>query len=72
LNRLERLGSLVNDAVNVPVRQLSGMIAAAKAVVGTLRAPTRRRHSRQAAPVADDKDLVVSELRAEADQSPRS
>jgi hypothetical protein len=72
LNRLERLGSLVNDAVNVPVRQLSGMIAAAKAVVGTLRAPTRRRHSHQAAPVADDKDLIVSELRSNADQSPRS
>jgi hypothetical protein len=61
LNRLERFGNLVNDAVNVPVRQLSGMIAAAKAVVGTLRTPAqpRTRHASHPAPVADDKDLFV-------------
>jgi hypothetical protein len=60
LNRLERFGSLINDAVNVPVRQLSGVIAAAKAVVGTLRTPAQpRRHAPPPAPVADDKDLFV-------------
>jgi hypothetical protein len=61
LNRLERFGSLVNDAVNVPVRQLSGFIAAAKAVVGTLRTPAqaRARHAHHPAPAPDDKDLFV-------------
>ena len=61
LNGLERFGSLVNEAVNVPVRQLSGVIAAAKAVVGTLRgsAPPRPRRAPQPASVSDDKDLFV-------------
>jgi hypothetical protein len=61
LNRLERLGNLVNDAVNVPVRHLSGVVAAAKAVVGTLRTPAqpRARHAHHPAPVADDKDPFV-------------
>jgi methyl-accepting chemotaxis protein len=61
LNGLERFGNFVNETLNVPVRQLSGVIAAAKAVVGTLRAqaPPRPRRAPQAAPVADDKDLFV-------------
>jgi methyl-accepting chemotaxis protein len=61
LNGLERFGSFVNQAVNLPVRQLSGVIAAAKAVVGTLRtsAPPRHRPAGRPAPVADEKDLFV-------------
>ncbi len=61
LNGLERFGIFVNEALNVPVRQLSGVIAAAKAVVGAMRAPApaRPRRAAQAAPVADDKDLFV-------------
>ena len=60
LNGLERLGNFVNEAVNVPVRQLSGVIAAAKAVVGTLRGSAPRpRRAPQPSPVPDDKDLFV-------------
>jgi methyl-accepting chemotaxis protein len=61
LNGLDRFGSLVNEAVNLPVRQLSGVIAAVRAVVGTMRAPAppRPRRVPQPAPVADDKDLFV-------------
>jgi methyl-accepting chemotaxis protein len=61
LNGLERFGSFVNEAVNLPVRQLSGIVAAAKAVVGAMRAPAspRSRRSPQPVPVADNKDLFV-------------
>jgi methyl-accepting chemotaxis protein len=61
LNGLDRFGSFVNSAVNLPVRQLSGVIAAARAVVGTMRAPAspRPRRAPQPAPVAEDKDLFV-------------
>jgi methyl-accepting chemotaxis protein len=61
LNGLERFGSFVNQAVDLPVRQLSGIVAAAKAVVGAMRAPSspRSRRSPHPAPVADDKDLFV-------------
>jgi methyl-accepting chemotaxis protein len=61
LNGLDRFGSFVNEAVNLPVRQLSGVIAAARAVVGTMRAPAspRPRRAPQPAPVAEDKDLFV-------------
>jgi methyl-accepting chemotaxis protein len=61
LNGLDRFGSFVNAAVNLPVRQLSGVIAAARAVLGTMRAPSppRPRRAPQSAPVAEDKDLFV-------------
>jgi methyl-accepting chemotaxis protein len=61
LNGLERFGSFVNEVVNLPVRQLSGIVAAAKAVVGVMRAPSSVRSHRplHPAPVADDKDLFV-------------
>jgi uncharacterized protein YoxC len=45
LNGVERAGHFVNQAVTSPARQFSGIIAAARAIVSTLRAPVppRRR-----------------------------
>lgn len=45
LNTVDRVGNFVTHAVNVPVRQFSGIMAAAKAVVDTLRAPGPPRHT---------------------------
>jgi methyl-accepting chemotaxis protein len=69
LNGLDRFGSFVNQAVDAPIRQLSGVVAAAKAVIETLRspAPPRTRREAHAAPKGkqqpahetDDKDLFV-------------
>ena len=63
LNSLDRFGSFVNEAVHVPIRQVNGVVAAAKAVVDTLRAPAparpRPRPAPEALPVSDDKDLFV-------------
>lgn len=39
LNGVDRVGHFLSDAVSIPVRQVSGILAAAKAVVDTLRAP---------------------------------
>jgi hypothetical protein len=49
LNGLDRVGSFINQAVDAPIRQASGVIAAIKAVVETLRAPgtPRRRRAPQ-------------------------
>jgi uncharacterized protein YoxC len=43
LDKVDRAGTVVNQAVDVPIRQASGVIAAIKAVVETLRAPAPRR-----------------------------
>jgi methyl-accepting chemotaxis protein len=61
LNGLERFGSFVNGAVQVPMRQVNGVVAAAKAVMETLRtpAPPRPHRTTQSIVVADDKDLFV-------------
>jgi methyl-accepting chemotaxis protein len=61
LNGLDRFGGFVNEAVNLPVRQVSGIVAAARAVVDTLRAPAPQRPRRVPQPVTigDDKDLFV-------------
>jgi methyl-accepting chemotaxis protein len=64
LNGVDRFGTFLNEAVHVPVRQVNGVMAAAKAVIETLRAPSPGRQ-RRAAPtsrplhVAEDKDLFV-------------
>ncbi len=42
LNAMDRVGHLLNQAVTVPIRQVSGVAAAAKAVFETLRNPTPR------------------------------
>jgi len=61
LNGIERFGSFVNQAVDMPVRQVAGVIAAAKAVIETLRAPLppRPRRAPHPNPATDDKDLFV-------------
>jgi uncharacterized protein YoxC len=45
LNGVERVGNFLNSAVNTPVRQASGFIAAARAIIDTLRRPVPPRHS---------------------------
>ena len=50
LNSVDRAGKFVNQAVDVPVRHASGIVAAAKAIVETLRIPTERRARRDAQP----------------------
>jgi len=46
LNGVERVGHILNQAVTIPVRQVSGIMAAVKAVVETLRAPAPPRDRR--------------------------
>lgn len=50
LNGMDRVGHVVNAAVNLPIRQVSGVVAAVKAIVDTLRtpAPPRRRPTQKA------------------------
>lgn len=66
LNGLDRVGGLVNQAVDAPIRQVSGVIAAVKAVVETLRSPAPRRRRAPQPPAATqqpvhqtDQDLFV-------------
>ncbi len=58
LNGLDRVGGLVNQAVDVPIRQVSGVIAAVKAVVETLRAPGAPRRRRAPQPAAPSQQTV--------------
>lgn len=61
LNGLDRFGSFVNEAVHVPIRQVNGVMAAAKAVVQTLKEPPvgRSRPQSGEARVAAEKDLFI-------------
>ena len=61
LNRVDRFGNFLADAINVPIRQVSGVVAAAKAIVDTLRAPAPPRTHRApgGARAEDEKDLFV-------------
>lgn len=59
LNGLDRFGGFLNEAVQAPVRQFHGVVAAAKAVVDTLRSPAPSRPRPRPANVAEDKDLFV-------------
>ncbi|MFP5236069.1 MAG: hypothetical protein ACLGSD_09205 [Acidobacteriota bacterium] len=45
LDGADRAGHLLNTAVTVPVKQVSGVMAAVKAVVDALRAPSPRRRA---------------------------
>ncbi len=60
LNTVDRAGNFVQDAVSVPMRQISGLIAAARAIVESLRTPAdpaaRPTHGPHG---PDDKDLFV-------------
>lgn len=58
LDKVDRAGNALSDAVNVPLKHLSGVAAFAKAAMASLRSnspnsQTQRPH------VADDKDLFV-------------
>ena len=46
LNTVDRVGNFVNQAVSVPLRQVSGVVAAGKAIYETLRAPSPRGRAR--------------------------
>jgi methyl-accepting chemotaxis protein len=59
LDGLERVGGFLNEVVHMPVRQVNGVIAAAKAVVDTLRSPRPSRPRSRPTRVAEDKDLFV-------------
>jgi ABC-type transporter Mla subunit MlaD len=63
LNGVDRFGSFLNEAVHMPLRQVNGIMAATRAVVDALRAPSQARpRSRPAPPsmrIAEDKDLFV-------------
>jgi len=63
LNGLDRFGTFLNEAVHVPIRQVNGVVAAAKAIMDTLKspAPARSRPRPVSRPlhVEDDKDLFV-------------
>jgi len=56
LDAVDRAGSYVAVTVGKPVRQVAGLVAAAKAIVGSLRAPARDpRHAR----FSGDEDTFV-------------
>lgn len=63
LNGLDRFGTFLNEAVHMPIRQVNGVVAAAKAIMDTLRSPSVARPRPRPAPqpmhVDDDKDLFV-------------
>ena len=46
LNGLDRVGNILNQTVTVPVRQVSGVVAAAKAILETLRSGPSRNGER--------------------------
>lgn len=50
LNGLDRMGQVLNQVVTVPVRQVSGVMAAARAIIETLRAPAPPRDGQGARP----------------------
>lgn len=60
LDTVERASAVVTDLVNVPIRQLSGFAAFAKAAIGSLRAGNSHRQSgSQPTHSPADKDMFV-------------
>jgi len=64
LDAVERAGAFVTDAVSKPMRQLSGILASARAVVESMRTPVHeeRREEHSASPPESapaDKDMFV-------------
>jgi methyl-accepting chemotaxis protein len=56
LDALDRAGSFVAETVGKPARQLSGLVAAAKAIVESLRAPA---HEPRRARLSGDEDTFI-------------
>lgn len=60
LDTLDRSSAIVTDLVNIPLRQLSGFAAFAKAAIGSLRSGnTRRGPAQQPTHSPADKDMFV-------------
>ncbi len=59
LNGVDRAGRFMNEAVNLPIRQVSGIVAAMKAVVETLRTPAPPRRGANEPRTAEEKDMFV-------------
>lgn len=56
LNSVDKIGNFLNGAVTTPARQVSGIVAAARAVINTLRAPSPQRPRRP-----DDEERIRAE-----------
>jgi chloramphenicol 3-O-phosphotransferase len=59
LDRVDRVGGFLNGAINVSIRQISGVVAAAKAIVDTLRDPSPPRRPTPGPSAMEDKNLFV-------------
>ncbi len=63
LDGLDRFGTFLNETIRTPFRQVNGIVAAARAVIDTLRSPAPPRSRHRPTPpsmyVGDDKDLFV-------------
>lgn len=62
LDGLDHFGQFLNETVRTPFRQVNGIVAAARAVIDSLRSPAPRSRQRPTPPsmyVGDDKDLFV-------------
>jgi methyl-accepting chemotaxis protein len=60
LNGVDRIGQFIGDAISVPVRQVSGLIAGAKAVVEALRSPApAQRRAADDAHATEHKNVVA-------------
>jgi F0F1-type ATP synthase membrane subunit b/b' len=60
LNGVDRVGQFIGDAINVPMRQVSGLIAGAKAIVETLRSPApAQRRAAADARATEHKNVVA-------------
>ena len=62
LNSVDRVGGLISQAVAIPVRQISSVLAGVRAAVDTLRGPTPRRAagaSTRVVEVTEEKDIFI-------------
>lgn len=59
LDTVDRAGAILTDAINVPLRQIAGMAAFARAALEALRSGVRGPRRQQPTHAAADKDLFV-------------
>lgn len=60
LNGVDSVGHFINEAVQVPVRQVSGIVAAAKAIFDSLRSPASpRRRASAESPAREESSHMV-------------